>query len=55
MYQKGIELTKLCQDKLQSAEKRMAKVVTDAGEEIPLKRMVNKFARFNPFLEQYKK
>ncbi|CUL33849.1 TPA: exodeoxyribonuclease VII small subunit [Listeria monocytogenes] len=35
MYQKGIELTKLCQDKLQSAEKRMAKVVTDAGEEIP--------------------
>lgn len=49
MYQKGIELTKLCQDKLQSAEKRMAKVVTDAGEEIPLKRMVNKFARFNPF------
>ena len=23
MYQKGIELTKLCQDKLQSAEKRM--------------------------------
>ncbi|EFR87819.1 exodeoxyribonuclease VII small subunit [Listeria sp. FSL L7-0233] len=35
MYQKGIELTKLCQDKLQAAEKRMAKVVTDAGEEIP--------------------
>ncbi|EDO1185278.1 TPA: exodeoxyribonuclease VII small subunit [Listeria innocua] len=35
MYQKGIELTKLCQDKLQSAEQRMAKVVTEAGEEIP--------------------
>ncbi|MBC1569060.1 exodeoxyribonuclease VII small subunit [Listeria sp. FSL L7-1425] len=35
IYQKGIELTKLCQDKLQAAEKRMAKVVTDAGEEIP--------------------
>ncbi|MBC2007898.1 exodeoxyribonuclease VII small subunit [Listeria welshimeri] len=35
MYQKGIELTKLCQDKLQTAEKRMAKVVTDTGEEIP--------------------
>ncbi|EMG28133.1 exodeoxyribonuclease VII small subunit [Listeria fleischmannii 1991] len=35
MYQKGIELTKLCQTKLQAAEEKMAKVVTETDEEKP--------------------
>lgn len=35
MYQKGIELTKLCQAKLQTAEEKMAKVVGDDDVEKP--------------------
>lgn len=33
MYQKGIELTKLCQAKLQAAEEKMVKVVGDDDKE----------------------
>ncbi|EUJ31789.1 exodeoxyribonuclease VII small subunit [Listeria floridensis FSL S10-1187] len=36
MYQRGIELSKLCETKLKSAEEKMAKVVDEAGEEKPL-------------------
>ncbi|MBC1434199.1 exodeoxyribonuclease VII small subunit [Paenilisteria rocourtiae] len=35
MYQRGIELTKLCQEKLAAAEDKLAKVVTEADEEEP--------------------
>ncbi|KIL45942.1 exodeoxyribonuclease VII small subunit [Jeotgalibacillus campisalis] len=32
IYQKGMELSKLCHDKLQQAEKQMATVMTEEGE-----------------------
>ncbi|PPA71367.1 exodeoxyribonuclease VII small subunit [Jeotgalibacillus proteolyticus] len=32
IYQKGVELSKLCHDKLQRAEKQMATVITEEGE-----------------------
>ncbi|WP_430534666.1 exodeoxyribonuclease VII small subunit [Listeria rocourtiae] len=35
MYQRGIELTKLCQEKLAAAEDKLAKVVTESDEEEP--------------------
>ncbi|KIL44353.1 exodeoxyribonuclease VII small subunit [Jeotgalibacillus soli] len=33
IYQKGVELSKTCHDKLQHAEKQMATLITDQGEE----------------------
>ena len=33
IYQKGVELSKICHDKLQHAEKQMATIMTDKGEE----------------------
>ncbi|MBC6314596.1 exodeoxyribonuclease VII small subunit [Listeria grandensis] len=35
MYQRGIALTKLCQEKLAAAEDKLAKVVTESDEEEP--------------------
>ncbi|MGD7045548.1 exodeoxyribonuclease VII small subunit [Jeotgalibacillus proteolyticus] len=32
IYQKGMDLSKLCHDKLQHAEKQMATVMTEDGE-----------------------
>lgn len=32
-YQKGIELSKICQQKLEEAEKTVAKVVNESGQE----------------------
>ncbi|WP_167628537.1 exodeoxyribonuclease VII small subunit [Listeria valentina] len=36
IYQRGIELTKLCETKLKTAEEKMAKVVDEDGNEAPL-------------------
>ncbi|EUJ17561.1 exodeoxyribonuclease VII small subunit [Listeria aquatica] len=36
MYQRGIELSKLCETKLKTAEDKMAKVVDEEGNEAPL-------------------
>ncbi|MHC5280497.1 exodeoxyribonuclease VII small subunit [Listeria kieliensis] len=36
MYQRGIELAKLCETKLKTAEDKMAKVVDEEGNEAPL-------------------
>ncbi|MEW9500375.1 exodeoxyribonuclease VII small subunit [Jeotgalibacillus marinus] len=33
IYQKGVKLSKVCHDKLQHAEKQMATIMTDTGEE----------------------
>lgn len=33
MYKKGMELSKLCHDKLKNAEEQLTKVLTDDGEE----------------------
>ncbi|MBS4209646.1 exodeoxyribonuclease VII small subunit [Bacillus sp. FJAT-50079] len=33
IYQKGVELSKLCHDKLKNAEAQLTKVLTDDGEE----------------------
>lgn len=33
IYQKGMELSKLCHDKLKNAEEQLTTVLTDSGEE----------------------
>ncbi|MBS4176389.1 exodeoxyribonuclease VII small subunit [Lederbergia citrea] len=33
IYKKGMELSKLCHDKLKNAEEQLTKVLTDDGEE----------------------
>ncbi|WP_099220987.1 exodeoxyribonuclease VII small subunit [Listeria costaricensis] len=35
LYQKGVKLTKICQEKLQAAEEKMAKVVDEMDTETP--------------------
>ncbi|WP_163652812.1 exodeoxyribonuclease VII small subunit [Listeria sp. PSOL-1] len=35
MYQEGVKLTKVCQEKLKDAEDKLAKVVDEADEEKP--------------------
>ncbi|WP_239254144.1 exodeoxyribonuclease VII small subunit [Listeria ilorinensis] len=35
LYQKGVKLTKICQEKLQAAEEKMAKVVDEMDVETP--------------------
>lgn len=34
-YQRGIELSKYCREQLKNAEKMVAKVVTESGDEVP--------------------
>lgn len=40
-YQRGVALAKICQEKLEKAEKSLTKIVNDQGEEVPFDRAVD--------------
>ncbi len=40
-FQRGIELSTLCKEKLKSAEETLTKIVNEEGEEIPFNEKIN--------------